>query len=69
MVAAKLGAGGYGISFEYGCIGGMDGEYPCWESQADWHEETSHGGAPPIVVARELLLWGCAKGAAGVGAG
>ena len=68
MVAAELEAEGYGIFFEYGCIDGMNGEYPCWESQADWHKDTSHENAPPIVIARELLLWGCAKSAGDVDA-
>ena len=66
MVAAELEAEGYGIFYDYGCIDGMNGEYPAWESQADWHKDTSHENAPPIVIARELLLWGCAKSAGDV---
>jgi hypothetical protein len=68
MVAAELEAEGYGIFYDYGCIDGMHGEYPAWESQADWHKDTSHENAPPIVIARELLLWGCAKSAGDVDA-
>ena len=68
MVAAELEAEGYGIFYDYGCIDGMNGEYPAWESQADWHKDTSHENAPPIVIARELLLWGCAKSAGDVDA-
>ena len=68
MVAAELEAEGYGIFYDYGCIDGMNGEYPAWESQSDWHKDTSHENGPPIVIARELLLWGCAKSAGDVDA-
>ena len=61
-------ANDYGVFYDYGCIDGMNGEYPAWESQADWHKDTSHENAPPIVIARELLLWGCAKSAGDVDA-
>ena len=49
-------ANDYGVFYDYGCIDGMNGEYPFSESQADWHKETSHKNAPPNVTERELLL-------------
>jgi hypothetical protein len=33
-------ANDYGVLYDYGCIDGMNGEYPASESQADWHKET-----------------------------
>ena len=73
MLAAEVesigAANDIGILHDYDCIDGMNGMYPGWESIADMSKETSHENAPPIVIVRELLLWGCAKGAAEVGAG
>ena len=56
---AIVAANDCGILHDYGCIDGMNGAYPTRESLADRLKETSHENAPPIVAARELLLWGC----------